>query len=159
MRQSPARKNSGRMANAEPTSPSDQTPDQIFGANTALSGTGLPGSSGAHAAPGSDMTEVNDETYEGISGHHETHDLTSLAGTPGASSRGGGETITYTDPFAHIGGVVRDVTAHGAVSGNDDWTQGAGKYATGPALPGIEGNRPTDTGLGRGHLRGAGKGL
>lgn len=156
-RQSPARKNSGRGANAEPTSPSNQAPATIFGQPTALGGTGLPGSAGA-GTPG-DVTQESDQTLQSFTGHREAHSQTTLEGSPGASPGSGGESVTYTDPFGVIGGVNRDVTVQGAVSGNDDWTQGAAKYATGPALPGIAGNRPTDTGLGHGRIRGAGKGL
>lgn len=156
-RQAPARKNQGRGVNAEPTSPSDQTPSEIFGANTALGGTGLPGSAGART-PG-DVTQVSDQAYEGISGQDVAHSQTTLEGTPGASLARGGESVTYTDPFGILGGVNRDVTVQGAVDGSDDWTQSSAKYDHGPTLPGIQGNRPTSTGLGHGRLRGAGKGL
>jgi hypothetical protein len=156
-RQAPARKNSGRGVNSEPTIPSDPTPATIFGANTALGGTGLPGTAGSRT-PG-DVTQVSDQTYEGISGQTVEHSQTTLDGTPGAQPARGGESVTYTDPFGVIGGVNRDVTVQAHVDGDEDWTQGSAKYATGPTLPGLAGNRPTSSGLGHGRLRGAGKGL
>lgn len=157
-RTSPARKNSGRGANAEPTSPSDQTPSTIFGANTALDSTGLAGSDG-RGTPG-DVTQVSDQTHESIT--HEDSGHSPLTGSAGAGIPTGGSSVTYTDLFAIQGadsleGATR--TAQGQIDGNNDWTQSAAKYATGPTLPGLEGNRPTSTGLTEGHVRGAGKGL
>lgn len=151
-RNSPARKNSGRGSNAEPTSPSNQTPSEIFGASTALGTTGLGGSAGP-GAPG-DVTQESDQTHERISGANSGTSV--LAGSAGAGNGpDGGDSVTYTDPLAwqstNMGS--RNATVSGAVDGNDDWTQGAGKYATGPTLPGIEGNRPTSTGVGPGHVK------
>jgi hypothetical protein len=150
----PGRLNSGRGTNAEPTSPSDQTPATIFGQNTALGGTGLPGSTGRKTT--SEPTEANDETVQSFTGHRETHDQTTLAGSTGASASKGGESVTYTDPFAQVGGSANaNVTAQLNVSTG---TEAANPYGT-STLVGIQGNQPTHTGLGHGRIRGAGKGL
>jgi hypothetical protein len=96
------------------------------------------------------VTQVSDQT-EGFNGHSSSTDPnTPLAGSAGASIPTGGSSVSYTDTFAIQGadsleGATR--TAQGQIDGNNDWTQGAGKYATGPTLPGLEGNRPTSTGI------------
>jgi hypothetical protein len=153
----PARKNAGRGANAEPTSPSDQTPSEIFGAPTDLGSTGLGGSSGFHGSPASDVTETSDQTFIGSldADYHESHSETTLDGSTGIHAPTGGSNVQYTDPFAFMGygSAAGMATAQGQIDGDNDWTQAAGKYATGPTLPGIEGNRPTSTGLGEGHVR------
>lgn len=159
-RTSPALKNSGRAANAEPTSPSDQTPAEIFGAPTALSSTGLNGSAGA-GTPG-DVTQVSDQSHDRISGQGSDHSQTTLDGSTGASVPTGGPAVTYTDIFANMGSRSLDgarVQAQGQIDGSNDWTQGSAKYDHGPTLPGLEGHRPTSTGVGEGSIRGAGKGL
>lgn len=146
MRTSPGRLNSGRSANAEPTSPSDQTPATIFGQATALTGTGL-GGSGGRGTPG-DVTQVSDQTKQSITGQTVDHGQTTLDGSKGASPQSGGETVTYTDQFAHVGG-----SANSAVTARVDigkGTEAANPYGT-STLPGIAGNQPTDTGVGRGH--------
>lgn len=147
-RPDPGRLNSGRGRNAEPTSPSDQAPSTIFGQNTALTSTGLGGSSGRKTS--SEPTTPNDETVQDITGHRESHSETTLDGTSGASPGSGGETVTYTDQFAHVGGSANStVTAQLSI---ETGTEAANPYGT-STLPGIAGNMPKDTGLGRGHAR------
>jgi hypothetical protein len=90
------------------------------------------------------------------------HDITStgMQGSSGHTVHGGGESITYTDPWGIVGAVNRDVTVQGNVNGAGDWTAfGDDNGFSGPTLPGLESNRPTATGVGRGRIRGAGKGL
>jgi hypothetical protein len=158
-RTSPASKNQGRGKNAEPTSPSDQNPSEIFGIPTHNQSTGLGGSAG-QGTPG-DVTQESDQT-KGFGDSSALDPGTTLMGSSGASIPTGGSSVRYTDPFAIQGadsleGAQR--TAQGQVDGSNDWTQSAAKYDHGPTLPGLEGNRPTSTGLGDGHIRGAGKGL
>lgn len=152
-RQSPARKNSGRGTNAEPTSPSNQAPSEIFGASTGLGGTGLGGSAG-RGTPG-DVTQVSDQTLNSLTGRKENHADTTLEGSAGSHPASGGESITYTDPFGVAGGVNRDVTTQGDVA---TWTEASNAYGS-STMPGVAGNQPTHTGLGHGRIRGAGKGL
>lgn len=146
-RQQPARKNSGRATNPDPTFSSDQVPSTIFGQNTALTSTGLGGSAMDHTPNG--VTEVSDQS-EGLFGHTESHGETSLDGTSGSGSGKGGQTVTYTDPFAYLGGVVRDVTTTLNV---ETGTEASNVYGSGPQLPGIAGNMPSHTGLGHGSAR------
>jgi hypothetical protein len=152
-RTSPARKNSGRGINAEPTSPSDQTP------NTFLAGiradnvhTGLPGTSGYKPSP--EVTEESDELSASISGKDVKHSETTLDGSAGATPASGGETVNYTNPLTiQAGNDAGAWVAHGDVSGTNDWTQAANKHQTGPALPGLgAAARSPETGVGQGHL-------
>jgi hypothetical protein len=146
-RTAPARKNQGRGSNAEPTSPSDQNPSEIFGIPTSNQSTGLGGSAG-RGAPG-DVTQQSDQT-KGFGDSSSTDPGTTLDGSAGASVPTGGSSVSYTDPFAIMGadsleGAQR--TAQGQIDGSNDWTQFAAKYDHGPTLPGLEGNRPTTTGV------------
>lgn len=146
-RTAPARKNQGRGSNAEPTSPSNQNPSEIFGIPTHNDSTGLAGSAG-RGTPG-DVTQEGDQT-KGFGDSSATDPGTTLDGSAGASIPTGGDSVTYTDPFAIQGSLSLEGaqrTAQGSIDGNNDWTQGAAKYATGPTLPGLEGNRPTTTGI------------
>jgi hypothetical protein len=73
---------------------------------------------------------------------------TGLEGGMGTQQSAGGQMITYTDPFGVQGGINRDATSKGTVSGMGDWTQAnADGYAGGPTLPILQGRRPVSTGL------------
>jgi|SRR5579859_3787365 len=156
--------NPGRTSQPQRQSPAkgikqdvQETPGDIFGFAQSYS-TGLNGSAGASG--GADVTNMPGQMVPGLMGVTEQEDTDSgLHGSMGAGSHNGGESVTYTDPFAYLGGVTREQTVQGQVSGDGDWTQGAAKYADGPTLPALEGNRPTESGVGRGRVRGAGKGL
>ena len=146
-RTSPGSKNQGRGTNAEPTSPSNQNPSEIFGFPTSNDSTGLAGSPG-RGTPG-DVTQESDQT-KGFGDSTSMNPGTTLAGSTGAPVPTGGASVRYTDPFAIMGadsleGAQR--TAQGQIDGSNDWTQGAAKYDHGPTLPGLEGNRPTTTGV------------
>lgn len=162
-RQAPARKQRGRNAGtSDPTSPSNQTPSDIFGfAQTYTTGAG--GSPGAPSkdGPNGDPTVERGQLDPGLA-MVEDGEITSTGapGTQGASNTVGGESVTYTDPFGYVGGVNRDVTVTGRISGSGDWTQANDHgYDGGPTLPILQNARPTSSGAGQGHVRGAGKGL
>jgi hypothetical protein len=146
-RQDPAAKSKGMGAKVDPTFESDQTPAQIFGFQNAQS-TGLGGTMGDNMP--SDVTLQPGQTDGGVMNLSEK-DITDtgLEGGMGAQQAlGSGQTVTYTDPFGVQGGINRDATAKGTVSGNGDWTQAnADGYAGGPTIPILQGRRPTSTGL------------
>ena len=162
-RQAPARKQQGHSGGtSDPTSASNQTPGEIFGFAQTYS-TGARGSSGAasHDGPSGDPTIERGQLDDGlamVSGREITS--TGAPGSQGISNSVGGESVTYTDPFGYIGGVNRDVTVSGRVSGEGEWTQANDSgYSGGPTLPILQNARPTSTGAGQGRIRGAGKGL
>src|ERR1700722_726062 len=144
---------SGRgEAGLDPTEQLGQTPPDIFGFSQSYS-TGAKGTQGASGAP-ADVTVQPGQLDEGLSGvtGGEITD-TGLHGSQGASNSGGGESISYTDPFGYLGGGGGKVTTSDSISGGGDWTQAnSDGYDSGPTLPALEGNRPTSTGIGEGHV-------
>jgi hypothetical protein len=94
-----------------------------------------------------------EEGLSGVTGDEITS--TGLHGSAGATHASGGESVRYTDPFGYQGNVHREATVSGATSGPGDWTTwGDDNGFSGPTLPALEGNRPTSTGIGQGHVRG-----
>lgn len=160
-RQMPAR---GRQGTGEPgldpTNQRGQTPGEIFGFAQHYS-TGAPGSAGSHTDASTDVTEYDgqlEESVTGLSGAAITS--TGAPGTDGARNSQGGDQVTYTDPFGYLGQEHRVSTTPGRVSGTGDWTQANDMgYDSGPTLPILQNARPTSSGAGQGHVRGAGKGL
>ena len=159
-RQSPAPARKGHGTGSDPTNQLGQTPADIFGFSQTYS-TGARGSQGSRTTPSTDVTEMDGQLEESVTGlKGAAVASTGAPGSMGASNRGGGETVTYSDPFGLPGGEHRDSTTTGTVSGNGDWTQAnSDGYAGGPTLPILANARPTSTGAGQGHVRGAGKGL
>lgn len=151
-RQSPSPARSGRGSSGDPTEQPNQTPPDIFGFSQSYS-TGAKGSQGA-TAPDADVTIQAGQLTEGLSGvTGDEITSTGLHGSQGASPHAGGEGIRYTDPFGYMGNDHRDSHASGTVSGPGDWTaMGDDSGFSGPTLPALEGNRPTDTGIGKGHV-------
>lgn len=161
-RQSPGRVQNGRSGGtSDPTSPSNQTPGEIFGFTQVYS-TGARGSSGTPTREGSDVTVERGQLDAGLA-MVEGSQITSTGapGSQGATRSGGGDSVSYTDPFGVIsGGGDSDTYPGAAVDGPDEWTQfGQGNGFSGPTLPILQNARPTSTGAGRGRIRGAGKGL
>jgi hypothetical protein len=153
-RQSPSRVRHGRAeAGLDPTNETGQTPSEIFGFSQTYS-TGARGSSGGGSVP-SDVTIQKGQLDSGlsnVSGSEITS--TGASGSAGASNRGGGETVTYTDPFGYIGQEHRESSTTGRISGDGDWTQAnSDGYSGGPTLPILQNARPTSTGAGQGHVR------
>lgn len=138
---------------SEPTA-WDETPADLFGVRQSYS-TGLAGSAGAQHSASVDVTNEPGQLEDGgLSSTTVAENTESgLSGSTGASPARGGETVTYTDPWAVIGGVTRDNTVQGEISGVNDWTKCIDGYSPGQSLPGLENNRPTDTGVGSGHAR------
>lgn len=160
-RQMPGRTRNGRPeAGTDPTNERGQTPSEIFGFPVPYS-TGARGSSGSSTGAGTDVTMYDgqlEESVTGLSGPAVTS--TGAPGSQGASNGNMGDEVTYTDPFAVIGGVHRENTVRGKIDGEGDWTQANDMgYSGGPTLPILQNNRPTSTGAGRGRVRGAGTGL
>jgi hypothetical protein len=161
-RQMPARKRNGRPeGNVDPTAELGQTPSDIFGISQHYS-TGAPGSRGSVTSAGTDVTEYDgqlEESVTGLSGSAITS--TGAPGSTGAGTgRSGGETVTYTDFFGFMGQEHRESSTTMAVSGPGDSTLfGDDSGFSGPTLPSLQNARPTSTGAGQGHVRGAGKGL
>jgi hypothetical protein len=149
----PAR-NGRQTGGLDPTNQLGQTDPTIFGMPTGIASSGMKGSS--------DFKMPDDVTLE--AGQldddfgHSTEQFVKDSGMPGSegcSPQHGGESVTYTDPWALIGGVTREQTVQGATNGPGDWTTwGADNGFSGPTLPGLENNRPTDSGAGHGHVRG-----
>jgi hypothetical protein len=151
-RQSPSPKRSGRASGADPTTQEGQTPSTVFGQPTGISSSGMKGSSDFKAP--SDVTLEAGQLDDDLG--HSSEQFVKNSGMPGSEGAspqgGGGEHITYTDPYAIIGGVERTNETSGATSGPGDWTTwGDDNGFSGPTLPGLENNRPTDSGVGRGH--------
>ena len=160
-RQAPGRGRQGRSEpGIDPTNQNGQVPSEIFGFAQSYS-TGARGSSGSNTGSGTDVTMYDgqlEESVTGLSGSAITS--TGAPGSQGASNSGGGESVTYTDMFGVQGGVNREVTVQGRISGEGDWTQANDMgYSGGPTLPILQNARPTSTGAGRGRIRGAGAGL
>lgn len=152
-RQSPSTKYNGRQEpGTDPTNEPGQLPSHIFGIPQTYS-TGAPGTRGASAPP-RDVTVMPgqlDEGLAGVSGSEITS--TGAPGSTGASNGNTGDTVTYTDPFGIQGGVTREVTVKGQVSGVGDWTQANDMgYAAGPTLPILQNARPTSSGAGQGRV-------
>lgn len=152
-RQSPGSARAGHGGGGDPTAQPGQTPSEIFGFPQHYS-TGAPGSSGGNMGS-SDVTVQDGQISDGLSGLTEEEvTSTGLHGSQGASPHAGGEGVRYTDPFGYMGNDHRDSHASGAVSGPGDWTtMGDDSGFSGPTLPALEGNRPTSTGIGAGHVR------
>lgn len=151
-RQNPAPARAGR-GGGDPTNQLGQTPATLPGGFASHYSTGLAGTTGASTSEDADVTNLPGQLDEGISGIGA--DVTAdsgLHGTPGGHPAHGGESVTYTDPYGVIGGVNRDVTTSLQIGGPEDSTKVIDGYSPGPSLPGLENNRPTDTGLGKGHL-------
>jgi hypothetical protein len=153
-RQSPGRKfNGSPLTGVDPTNERGQTPPEIFGFPIPYS-TGARGSAGSHTDGSTDVTIMDgqlEESVTGLSGSPITS--TGAPGSQGASNSSGGETVTYTDPFGLQGGVNRTVTVSGRISGEGDWTQANDMgYAGGPTLPSLQNARPVSTGAGAGRV-------
>lgn len=161
-RQSPARKRHGRAEGGlDPTEQMGQTPSEIFGFSQSYS-TGAPGSRGSATGNGTDVTEYDgqlEESVTGLSGSAITS--TGAPGSTGAGvGGGGGTTVTYTDPFGYLGQEHRESSASMSIGGPGDSTLfGDDSGFSGATLPVLQNARPTHTGAGQGHVRGAGKGL
>lgn len=151
-RQSPAPARSGHGAGSDPTNQDGQTPSEIFGFHQSYS-TGASGSQGKPTG-NDDVTVQAGQLDDGLSGvSREEITSTGMHGSTGASPHAGGESVRYTDPFGYMGNDHRDSHASMAISGPGDSTAwGNDNGFTGPTLPVLEGNRPTDTGVGQGHV-------
>ncbi len=152
-RQSPAPKRQGAgHGGSEPTAQPGQLPSDIFGFSQSYS-TGAPGTAGKSVG-GEDVTVQAgqlDDSLSGVSRQEITE--TGASGSQGARPQSGGEGVRYTDPFGYMGNDHRDSHASGTVSGSGDWTSwGEDNGFSGPTLPALEGNRPTTTGIGHGHV-------
>jgi hypothetical protein len=160
-RQSPARARNGRgEPGLDPTEQIGQTPGDIFGF-TQTYNTGARGSSGA--AEGSrDVTTERGQIDPGLAMVTKAEiTQTGAPGSQGARLSGGGEAVTYTDPFAYPGGADgNQISTRGQIDGAGEWTAfGEDSGFSGPTLPVLQNARPTSTGAGQGRIRGAGKGL
>lgn len=156
-RQDPSPKRHGRASSLDPTVQEGQTPGTIFGMPTGITSTGAKGSSSGQG-DGGDVT-LHPGQLEDDLGHSSEQFITKTGapGSEGSVHPTGGESVVYTDPWALIGGVTRDQHVSGATSGPGDWTTwGDDNGLSGPTLPGLENNRPTDSGAGHGTVRGAG---
>lgn len=146
----------GVAEGTDPTTQSGQTPADLFG--VALShNTGAPGTAGAHGAPADPTVQAGqlDEDIAGIHGADVTETGVPANGR-GVVNKAGGETVTFTDPFAIVGygNDAAESSVKGVISGIGDWTQAnTDGYAAGPTLPGLEHGRPTSTGAGDGRVR------
>lgn len=161
-RQMPSRKRNGRSEpGLPPTVQRGQLPSEIFGFSQSYS-TGAPGSTGSSTGSGTDVTEYDGQLEEGMTGlKGSAITSTGAPGSTGASNRrSGGETVTYTDFFGYMGQEHRESSTTMAVSGPGDSTLfGDDNGFSGPTLPSLTNARPVDSGAGKGHVRGAGKGL
>ncbi|HEY1705618.1 MAG TPA: hypothetical protein VGG75_38520 [Trebonia sp.] len=159
-RQSPGRTRHGRAeAGLDPTNELGQVPGEIFGFSQTYA-TGARGSSGSGSVP-ADVTIQKGQLDSGLS-NVDGSEITSTGapGSTGASNHGGGETVTYTDFFGYMGQEHRESSTTGRIDGDGDWTQfGEGSGFSGPTLPILQNARPTSTGAGQGHVRGAGRGV
>lgn len=141
------RKVSGRASSGDPTAEPGQYPPGsdhgIFG-GPLPTGTGAPGTAGAHGIP--DPTLEPGQDIDGLTGISE-HDIEST-GAPGSqgttpTNGGGPDSVTFTAPTA---GILpnEDITVSDSIAGPQDWTQANddGYASGGPQLPGIKGNEP-----------------
>jgi hypothetical protein len=154
-RQNPAPARQGRAdAGIDPTNQEGQTPSTLVGGFHSGYSTGLAGTAGASRGEDADVTLMPGQLDEGFAGigPDVTAD-TGLHGTAGGHPAHGGETVTYTDPWGYIGGVNRDVSTQLQIGGPEDSTKFIDGYSPGASLPGLESNRPTDTGVGNGKPR------
>ena len=153
-RQSPSPARSGHgEAGLDPTEQLGQTPSEIFGFSQSYH-TGAPGSAGGGGS-NSDVT-TQDGQFDGTLTHVTEEEITStgLHGSQGATHASGGESVRFTDPFGYMGNEHRESHASMAVNGpGDSTTWGDDNGFAGPTLPVLEGNRPTETGIGQGHVR------
>ena len=151
-RQSPSVKRAGHGIKADPTNQLGQTPPDVFGFSQSYS-TGLPGSQGGGGGKDDVTTEPGqfDTTLAGVTEAEITG--TGMPGSQGFTPHAGGEGVRYTDPFGYQGNEHRESHASMAVSGPGDSTVfGDDDGFSGPTLPALEGNRPLDTGVGKGHV-------
>lgn len=161
-RQAPSTKFSGRpAAGTDPTNMPGQLPGDIFGISQSYS----TGAGGTHPStvdgPNGDPTTEQGQLDPGLAMVSDG-ELTSTGapGSQGAMNRAGGETVTYTDFFGFMGQEHRVSTTSGRVSGDGEWTGfGESSGFSGPTIPILQNARPTQTGAGQGHVRGAGRGL
>jgi hypothetical protein len=160
-RQSPGRMRNGRAeAGLDPTNELGQIHSDLLGFHGEYYSTGARGSTGGGSVP-ADVTIQKGQLDSGLS-NVSGSEITSTGapGSKGASSRGGGQTVTYTDPFGYMGQEHRESSATMAVDGPGDSTQfGDNSGFSGPTLPVLQNARPTSSGAGQGRIRGAGKGL
>jgi hypothetical protein len=158
-RQSPGRKRNGRgEPGVDPTAERGQTPSEIFGFSQTYSTGARGGPGGNEPADVTIMPGQLDGGLAQVSGSEITS--TGAPGSQGARAHGGGETVTYTDFFGFMGQEHRESSATMSVDGPGDSTQfGDNSGFSGPTLPILQNARPTSSGAGQGHVRGAGKGL
>lgn len=160
-RQSPSRTRNGRSeAGLDDTVQRGQLPGEIFGIPQHYA-TGAAGSRGSVTSGSTDVTEMDGQLEESVTGlRGAAITSTGAPGSSGASNSSGGETVTYTDPFGYLGQEHRESSTLGRVDGPGDWTQANDQgYSGGPQMPILQNNRPTSTGAGQGRIRGAGKGM
>ena len=121
-RQDPSPARHGRGGGGDATTQPGQTPSEIFGLPTDIQSSGMKGSS-ANKQPADVTLHAGqlDEDFANTSEQFVTD--SGMPGSEGASPQGGGgESVTYTDPFGILGGVNRDVHTSGATNGPGDWT-------------------------------------
>ena len=157
VRQSPRPARQGRAEGLDPTVENGQTPPDIFGISQSYT-TNAAGTKGQTSDSERDVTIMDGQLEELVS--NLGPDVIANSGMPGSqgatNSPGGPDSVTYTDPWAILGGVTRDQQVGGHVNGIGDWTQANDMgYAAGPTLPGLTNARPTSSGMGQGTVRGA----
>lgn len=152
---------SGTRDSSDPTNEPGQYPpgnwaNALFG-GPQPTGTGAPGTQGAHHSAATDPTNQPGQLDEGLSGLGPSD--TADTGAPGTSTpgaavtplnTGGPDTVSYTRPGSFGSGTYQSDTVQTSLSGPEDSTQANSQgYATGgPQLPGIAGNEP-EAGRGR----------
>jgi hypothetical protein len=142
----------------DPTAEPGQYPGDPSWANAIFggpmpTGTGAPGTQGAHYTSDTDPTNEPGQLDEGLSGTGPADNAQS--GAPGTATtpntEGGDTVITFTDPATQPGvGAYKSETVSDDISGPRGSTNANDQgYATGgPQLPGIAGNEP-QAGTGR----------
>jgi hypothetical protein len=154
---------SGTSSKSDPTNEPGQYPPGSFFGIAVPSGTGAPGTSGAGTAGGDPTNEPGQVAGLGPFGVSQAGVVkTGAPGSAGAPPDGGpesGTTVTYTRPGSYLSGTYEQDTYHDDISGAGDWTQAneEGYAGGGKQLPGIQGNQPTSTGAGGGHVMRGGR--
>jgi len=149
-----AKGRSGVSQGGDSTLQNGQTNSVIDGLTMTNTHTGAPGSAGGHGS--SDVTTQNGQLGSSLpDGTGSNLFSTGAPGSAGNHAHGGGESVTYTDAFAlqGYGNDSAQMTSPNATSGPNDSTTFSGNGFTGPSLPGLENNRLTDTGAGKGSGR------
>lgn len=129
----------------DPTSMKGQYPpggwgSAIFGGQLP-SGTGAPGTAGAHYSGDTDATNEPGQLNEGLSGLGPAD--TARTGAPGGATTpnttGGGTAISYTNPGAYLAGSYQSEAVSDDLAGGRDSTQAndQGYASGGPKLPGM----------------------